>query len=154
DARFEVVGTTLKLKAGVSLDFQAAHTVNVIVTAKDAGNLTKAQSFTIDVIGGNVAPTSITPDMATVAENAVFATSAVSGLAAVDPNVGDHAGLYLVNDAGGRFVMIGDKIVVANPALLDYEAGTSHTIEVKAIDTGGLSKTEAITINLGNLTGA
>ena len=58
-----------------------------------------------------------------------------------------------MNDAGGRFVMIGDKIVVANPTLLDYEAGSSHIIEVKAVDTGGLSRTESITVTLGNLTG-
>ena len=105
------------------------------------------------MIGGNAAPTSITPDAATVAENAVLGTTAVSGLAAVDPNVGDRAGFYLMNDAGGRFVMIGDKIVVANPTLLDYEAGSSHIIEVKAVDTGGLSRTKSITVTLGNLTG-
>ena len=153
DQRFEVVGTTLKLKSGVSLDFATAHTVDVTVTATDSGLLTTSQSFTIDVIGGNAAPTAITPDAAMVAENALLGTTAVSGLAAVDPNVGDRAGFYLVNDVGGRFVMIGDTIIVANPTLLDYEAGSTHTIEVKAVDTGGLYKTQSVTVTLGNLVG-
>ncbi len=49
DARFEVVAGQLKLKAGVSLDHEAAATVNVTVTATDAGGLSKAQSFGITV---------------------------------------------------------------------------------------------------------
>lgn len=49
DARFEVVGDQLKLKAGVSLDFEAAATINIDVTATDAGGLTFTQQFTITV---------------------------------------------------------------------------------------------------------
>lgn len=49
DARFEVVAGQLRLKAGVSLDHEAATTVNVTVTATDAGGLSKAQAFAITV---------------------------------------------------------------------------------------------------------
>ncbi|MFZ4535301.1 beta strand repeat-containing protein [Propionivibrio sp.] len=49
DARFEVVAGQLKLKAGNSLDHEAAVSVNVTVTATDGGGLSKAQVFAIAV---------------------------------------------------------------------------------------------------------
>jgi Ca2+-binding RTX toxin-like protein len=50
--------------------------------------------------------------------------------------------------------MVGDKIVVANPALLDFEAAQSHNITVRAVDYGGQFYDKALTVNLNNLTGA
>jgi Ca2+-binding RTX toxin-like protein len=49
--------------------------------------------------------------------------------------------------------MVGDKIVIADASLINYETGISHAIEVRAVDTGGLSKIESITVNIGNITG-
>lgn len=49
DVRFEVVGGALKLKAGNSLNFEAAATVNVNVTAKDSANNQFIKSFAISV---------------------------------------------------------------------------------------------------------
>ena len=47
DARFEVVSGDLKLKAGLSLNFEAEPTVAVTVTATDAGGLSYVQAFTM-----------------------------------------------------------------------------------------------------------
>ncbi|ARE39009.1 Alkaline phosphatase [Rhodovulum sp. P5] len=52
DARFEVVGDTLKLKAGDSLDYEAGN-VTVTVTATDSEGATYDEAFTITV--GDVA---------------------------------------------------------------------------------------------------
>jgi T1SS-143 domain-containing protein len=49
DNRFEVVNGSLKLKEGVSLDYEAAQSVKVSVMATDSGNLTTTQQFTIQV---------------------------------------------------------------------------------------------------------
>lgn len=49
DQRFEVVDGVLKLKAGVSLDYEAGPSMPVEVTARDAGGLSLKQRFVIDV---------------------------------------------------------------------------------------------------------
>jgi hypothetical protein len=56
DARFEVVGGQLKLKAGQSLDHEAEPTVTVTVTATDSGGLTYNEAFTINVNDVNENP--------------------------------------------------------------------------------------------------
>jgi serralysin len=54
DSRFQVVGTPgnyqLKLKAGISLDYEVEPTVTLTVTATDAHGLSNEQEFTIEVI--------------------------------------------------------------------------------------------------------
>jgi hypothetical protein len=49
DGRFEVVGDLLKLKDGVSLDFDASPSVVVTVTSTDKGGLSFSTEFTIFV---------------------------------------------------------------------------------------------------------
>ncbi|WP_137156291.1 cadherin-like domain-containing protein [Rhizobium sp. FKL33] len=49
DVRFEVINGELKLKAGLSLDYEAASSVTIEVTAVDAGNLAVTKSFTVAV---------------------------------------------------------------------------------------------------------
>ncbi|MEO1431599.1 MAG: Calx-beta domain-containing protein [Cyanobacteria bacterium J06633_8] len=58
----------------------------------------------------------------------------------------------LINDAGGRFKIVGNELQVANGELLDFESNQIHTIEVEASDSkysfGELpSKTFTININ-------
>ena len=49
DARFEVVGGKLKLKDGVSLDYETEATVSVDVTSTDSGGESVTESFTLTV---------------------------------------------------------------------------------------------------------
>ncbi len=49
DARFEIVGGVLQLKATETLDFETEPSVTIQVTAKDAGGLTHAETFVITV---------------------------------------------------------------------------------------------------------
>ena len=50
DDRFEVINGQLRLKPGVALDHEDAAQITVEVTATDAGGLSLAESFTIDVV--------------------------------------------------------------------------------------------------------
>ncbi len=56
DDRFEVVGDQLKLKSGVSLDYETAEPIDVTITATDSGGLTSVQDFTLTVADANDAP--------------------------------------------------------------------------------------------------
>src|SRR5210317_2295612 len=57
DTRFEVVGTTLKLKAGESLDYDTASPLSVTVTVTDTGGLTYTEAFALTVVDVNEART-------------------------------------------------------------------------------------------------
>ena len=57
DPRFEIVDGQLKLKDGVSLDHEAEPTIDLTLTATDAGGLTAARSVTLTIENVNEAPT-------------------------------------------------------------------------------------------------
>ncbi|MGO4705145.1 cadherin domain-containing protein [Microvirga sp. 2MCAF38] len=75
----------------------------------------------------------------------------VGTLSAQDPDTGDTFTYTLLDDANGRFALQGEKgekLVVANSALLDYEQATSHSVRVKVTDAGGLSHEQNLTITV------
>ena len=57
DNRFEVINGQLKLKASQALNFETESSINLSVTATDAGGLSTTQDFTISVSNVNDAPT-------------------------------------------------------------------------------------------------
>ena len=85
-----------------------------------------------------------------VKENSAAGT-VVGTLTASDPNAGDSHTFSLVDNAGGRFALSGNQIVVASGASLNYEAATSHTIVVRATDGGGLSFDKTLTVGVQNV---
>ncbi|WP_254508483.1 lamin tail domain-containing protein [Anatilimnocola floriformis] len=91
-------------------------------------------------------PVNLTMTGGSVAENVA---SAVAGtLSATDPNAADTLTYSLVNDAGGRFVVVGANIVLASGVLLDYETQSSYSITARATDAGGLFVEKAFTIQV------
>ena len=54
---FEVSNNQLKLRSGVSADYETQSSYSVTVTATDSGGLSKSQNFTIGVTNQNSAPT-------------------------------------------------------------------------------------------------
>jgi parallel beta-helix repeat protein len=97
----------------------------------------------------NQAPSDIALSGGAVKENSAAGVVAGS-VSAVDPDSGDTHTFALVDNAGGRFAMSGNQIVVAAGANLNYEAATSHTVVVRATDSGGLSYDESLVINVTN----
>jgi hypothetical protein len=85
-----------------------------------------------------------------VRENSAGGT-VLGALSAVDPDAGNSHTFTLVNNAGGRFALSGNNVVVANGSLLNYEAATSHQIVVRATDGGGLSVEKTVDINVLNV---
>jgi VCBS repeat-containing protein len=72
-AKFEIVGNVLKLKEGVSADFEIMNQLHVTVQATDQGGLTVIKAFDIDVIDA------IDPNEAPVVTSAL-ATTAILGV--------------------------------------------------------------------------
>jgi VCBS repeat-containing protein len=100
---------------------------------------------TIDVLPVNDPPKEIGLAGATVAENSPNGTI-VGSFSVTDVDAGDTFTLALTDSAGGRFEIIGDRLLVADGSLLDFEASRSHQIVVQATDSGKQSIERRFTV--------
>jgi parallel beta-helix repeat protein len=137
------------IDAGTS---QFAPAVDFEGTARPSGN---GYDIGADEFGTSTPPADQPPidvllSSSVVKENSAAGT-VVGTLSAVDPNPGDTASFTLVDDAGGRFAISGNKLVVASGAPIDYETATSHTIVVRATDSGGLTLDKTLVITVQNV---
>ena len=147
--KFEIVGDEIRLKAGASLDHEAAASHQVNVTVTDAGGLTRTETVNIAVTNQNEAPTDITVAGGSVAENAAAGT-VVATLGATDPDAGSTFTYTLSSDPSGKFEIVGNEVRVKTGATLDYETATSHQVNVTVTDAGGLTRTETVNIAVTN----
>jgi hypothetical protein len=145
DNRFEVVNGLLKLKDGVSLNFESAATVNVKVTATDAANHQISKTFAIGVQNVNEAQTAMTLTGTKVAENAPGAT--IGTLKVTDPDKGDSQS-YSVSD--DRFEVVNGQLKLKDGVSLDYEQGSKVSLDVTATDGGNHQITKSFTISVAN----
>ena len=148
--RFAINPTTgaISVANGLLLNFEnaASHTVTAQVT--DQGGLSYAEAFTISVADLNEAPTAIGSSGLSVAENSANGT-VVGILGATDPDtVPQTFNFSLLNNAGGRFAIVGTELRVANGGLLDFEINTSHTVTVRVTDQGGLSRDQNLVVGV------
>jgi hypothetical protein len=149
--RFAIDAQTgvITVAAGAVLDYEAAtsHAIEVAVT--DAKGITTKQGFTITVLDVNeTIPAVVSLSGGSIRENAAageqVATAAAKGAA------GDVFRYSLSNNAGGRFAIDAQTgvITVAAGAVLDYEAATSHPIEVAVTDAKGITTKQGFTITV------
>lgn len=92
-----------------------------------------------------VLPSDILLDRCAVEERSPNGT-VVGSLSAADLDPGDTHTFALQDNAGGRFALSGNRIVVADGALLDYMQAGRHQVVVRAIDSEGLFFDKALDI--------
>jgi Ca2+-binding RTX toxin-like protein len=142
DAATQTFSATPPSNFNGSLDLQ--------VTASD-GSLSASDTFGLTITPVNDTPTGINLSNSLVNENA--ATDTVVGtLSTIDPDAGDIFTYALLDDAGGRFAVEGDTLVVADPMLLDYEQSSEHQVTIRSTDAGGLSTDAVFRISLVDVT--
>lgn len=144
--RFALNGFELRVADGSGLDFEAAESHDLTVQISSITGAVVERTLTVGVTDVNEAPTSVELDNAAVAEDAAAAT-VVGQLSGEDPD-GDALIFALLDDAGGRFALDGDRIVVAGDDALDFETAQSHQIRVEARDGGGLTFEDVLTIDV------
>jgi len=144
DERFEVKDGVLKLKEGESLDYEAEPFVKLSVTATDSHGASASQDFTVNVWDVNEAPTGITPDSFTVAENAPGGTL-LATLDTVDPDTGDTHSYEVQGDYADGIEVRGNQLFLKDGVEIDYEQSAEYEIPVKVTDSAGNSHVETIT---------
>ena len=110
---------------------------NVVVTAA-GGEIT------------NEPPTDFALSASSVNENAATGTAIGTFGSVADADVGDTHSFSLLNDAGGRFEIVGSELRVLDGSALDFENASSHLVSVRVTDDGvpALSFDKDFTINL------
>ncbi|AWM86106.1 hypothetical protein C4E04_04695 [Microvirga sp. 17 mud 1-3] len=150
DGRFKLDATKTKILVadGARLDYEAAQFHDIKVVATDADGQTSEQTIRInlsDVDETPPTPTNHAPGSlmltgaGAAAEYAVMGTE-VGTLSAADAD-SDALTYTLLNNADGRFMLSGNKILVADGFRLDFEQATAHAITVQVSDgKGGVSQ--------------
>jgi hypothetical protein len=141
---------------GATLDYETTPYIDITVEVTDKQGNTFVETMRITLNNleelPNEAPTDITVSSSVVSEAASNGT-VVGQLTAIDPNAGDSFTWTLLDDAGGRFALSGNRVVVADASLIDFEQAGSHEIIVEVTDSGGLTYQEAITITVADVVG-
>lgn len=147
NASFTISGDQL-VSSFVS-DQQTQSTYTVRVLAQDSLGLSTQQTFTISVTETNVAPTAISLDSSSVAENADLAT-VVGTLSTTDANTSDTFTYTFVSGEGDTdnalFAIDGSNLVTA--ASFDFETQASYTVRIQSSDPFGLVVEDTFTITV------
>lgn len=124
-----------------------AGTVMLLVTASD-GLLSASTLFNLVVTNVNDAPRGLGLTASSVKEFAVDG-SEVGRVVVQDPDSSEFS-LALLSDAGGRFELVGDRIVVADGSRLDFEQQASHVVRILVSD-GQAVYSQNVTIGVANI---
>jgi hypothetical protein len=120
----------------------------VEVLLKDIGGRETKAEVSID-LSPNTAPSDISLIGRSVGEMPPN-NAWVGDLSATDA-AGSTFNYTLVDDAGGRFKIVGSQLRVNTGTLLDHEQAKTHSIRVKVTDQGGLSYEKSFTINVDDI---
>lgn len=144
DPRFEVVAGKLRLKQGVSLNYEASSQITLNVTATDSGTPPSSftQAFTIDVNDLNEPPLTIL----FVNENS--SGEVLANLLADDPDA-NSATVFSVSD--DRFEVIDNRLKLKDSMSLDFESEPSLMLTLTATDAAdpaqSFSQLVSLTVN-------
>ena len=149
--RFEITQAgELRLAAGAVLDRESASSHTIVVRATDRGGLSVIRSFTVNVADVNEAPTDLTVDRPLAfQENLAFGTG-LALFSGADPE-NNITSLVLMDDAGGRFTLDTNGLLKVGSAGLNYEAGATQSIRVRATDAGGLVHDKWFTVTIADV---
>ena len=145
---FEVVNGQLKLKAGISANYETKSTYAVTVTTTDGSGSTFAQSFSINV---NTAPTSMTLSNLTVDESNYGLT--IGSFTTSDPNSNDSFTYSIVGGSNSSYFEINTlgELKLKDTSYADYEVDDTLTVTIRTTDQGGLSYDQTFNISVNNL---
>ncbi|WP_264478381.1 cadherin domain-containing protein [Microvirga rosea] len=141
DGRFRLEGDHVVVADGSRIDYEASPFYDIKIRVTDSQGASDTVTYMISVldVNENPPPENHAPEVELIGghvpENAAFGTY-VGNIDVMDPD-NDAVSVELVNNADGRFVLNGNRLLVADPSKLDYEASASHDIWVRVTDSRG-----------------
>ncbi len=150
------VTNQIRLAPDAVLDYESlpagAKYYTLVVIADDGkGGVSAPQTITIGITDVNERPDAVIigtgEDGAFIVDEGAATGTLVATLAGADPE-GDAITYALLDNAGGRFKIVGSEIRVANGALLDFEAadGETHELTILVIDAKGMAQVKKIVV--------
>ncbi|RDI58887.1 cadherin domain-containing protein [Microvirga subterranea] len=154
--KFEIPlnSNVLKLKDGVSLNYETGQTHYVTIRVTDQTNLSYLKTFTFTVTDANERPYDIELSGTHVLDENNTAEVVVGDLQAFDPDLNDTAFEYSIVGSQPQFRISGRQLI-AKPGL-DHEGASFYDITIRASDraTGGLSYDKVFRITVADLNDA
>ncbi len=151
NASFQIVGA--ELQTNDTFDYETDSSYTIRIRSTDDGDLWYEEVFIITITDANDAPTDISLDNSSVAENQSSGT-AVGNFSTTDPDAGDSH-TYVLTDTvnypdNASFTINSGKLQTA--VSFNFEAKSSYSIRVQTSDGNGgvFSKVFTITITDAN----
>ncbi|WP_254511828.1 SdrD B-like domain-containing protein [Anatilimnocola floriformis] len=126
-------------KFSVTPDFDVAPTTDYPLTSAGGTDMY------LSVFRKNFAPRFVNLSSSTIYESQL--TQIVGTISVVDDNQGDQFTYELLDNLGGKFSLVGNQLI-ANSALIDFQAESSFRVNVRATDLGGLSAPGSFTVEV------
>lgn len=150
----------ISVASGAVVQYETAQSITLTIQASDGVTTPVSANFGISISDVNEAPAITSTNSATLAENATAGTL-IRTLTSSDPdlagsNFGNPANrTYAIvgGNTGGKFAISGTNLVVAAGATFDYDnpATRVFNLTLQVTDGGGLTATQAFTVNLSNI---
>jgi hypothetical protein len=115
DTRFEIVGTQLRLKTGLSLDKESEPIVNLTITATDMSGSNYVEAFVITVENVNEAPIADVDNYSVTAGNSLIITASGVLLGDDDPDGDMLTAVLLVGPSRGTLTLNADGSFTYTP---------------------------------------
>jgi len=154
---FQIVGTELRLRAGVRLDFETNSTLDLIVSVDDPSTVGApdiSTPLTISVTDVNEAPSlALTSRLISLSENASTATARkVANIVITDDALGSEK-LTLTGADASLFQIVGTELRLKAGVKLDFETNPKLDVKVVMNDTAlpGIEGQLAMAIRIINV---
>ena len=152
DIRFTVSGNQLRLRAGESLDFETEPTVNLNITTTDSASATFVQSFTVNVLDVNDAPTvGITQFVTNISEDADTTLPIVVATFSVTDDALGTNNMSIIGADAGMFQINGNNLELVAGATLDFSTNPRLDLGIAVDDPtigAGIDDWVAMSINV------
>jgi len=134
------------------LDFESQPSYAVTVRTTDSGGLTHDEALSITVTDVNETPTLVAISDSAIAENTDTSSgSSIGTLSSIDDDAGETLTYSVVGGTDAAVFSIGgagsDELILTD-GLLDFESQSSYAVTIRTTDSGGLTRDEALFIEL------
>ena len=146
---FEIVDGILKLRDGVSVNYEQKNSLNIIITATDGEGLSFDQALKINLNDVNEQPTDITLTSVNVDEN--IAGAVIGIIESIDEDTNDSYSYTFSGADADKFEVIDGKLKFKDNFTSNFEDQASFQISITSTDSGGLSVTKDFVISLNDV---